>query len=261
MRDLHLIANWKMQLDPSESVILAKDIARLWSAESAVAPGIRMTVCASSVAVAEVAAALKGTGVAVGAQDCFWEDKGAYTGETSPLTLKTLGCEACIVGHSERRQFLGETDEMISRKTTALLRLGLMPIICVGETYEERQQGRRDAVVISQVRAALSGARPVGTQRIVIAYEPRWVIGTGQAVEPDDAAAMHRLIRETLRENYPSDVVERQFAVVYGGSADSRNLVSFLGHQEIDGLLVGGASLKADEFVRMARLAADLNNA
>src|SRR5690606_15370043 len=126
----------------------------------------------------------KGTPIALGAQDVFWEDKGAFTGEISPKTLAELGCTYCIVGHSERRQHLGETDEMVNKKVLALLRNGLTPIVCVGETLEERQAGRREAVVIGQVRAALAGAELIGTRRVVIAYEPRWVIGTGKAVSP-----------------------------------------------------------------------------
>lgn len=257
MSQRYVIANWKMQLDPAESVKLAGEIVRLWAAEGAGRTEPKVVICASHVALAGVAEALKGTGIALGAQDCFWEDKGAYTGEISAASLKKFGCEYCLTGHSERRGFLGETDDMVRRKAAAILRHDMTPVICVGETMEERQAGKRDAVVISQVRAALADVRPVGTQTVVVAYEPRWVIGTGQAVAPDDAVSMHRLIFDTLHELYPADVVERQFAVIYGGSADSKNFGGLLGHDVIHGALVGGASLKADEFVRMARLAAD----
>jgi triosephosphate isomerase len=147
---------------------------------------------------------------------------------------------------------------MVNKKVVALLRHGINPIICVGETKEERESGRRDAVVIGQVRAALGGVRPVGTQRIIIAYEPRWVIGTGQAVAPEDAASVHLLIRETLSESLPRDVVDQQCAVVYGGSVDAKNLKSFLSVDVIHGALIGGAALKPKDFVAMAEIAADM---
>jgi triosephosphate isomerase len=217
-----------------------------------------VVICPSHDAIDAVGAIVKGTTVAMGAQDTFWEDKGAFTGEISPKILKELGCDYCIVGHSERRQHMGETDLMIQKKVAALLRHDINPIICVGETREEREAGKRDAVVIGQVRAALKDIRPVGTQRVIIAYEPRWVIGTGQAVAPDDAASMHHLIKETLSELYPSDVVDRQCSIVYGGSVDASNVKGLLSIDVIHGALIGGASLKPKDFVAIAEAAADL---
>jgi triosephosphate isomerase len=246
-----------MQLNESESEALAKEVVRLWAAQGAGKGDVAVVVCPSHMAIEEVAKAVKGTPVALGSQDVFWEDKGAYTGEISPKTLKELGCEYCIVGHSERRQHLGETDDMINRKTLALLRHGITPIVCVGETLDERRAGKRDAVVIAQVRAALAGVKPVGTQKLIVAYEPRWVIGTGQAVAPTDAAEMHHLILGTLQEILPVDVVERQCAVIYGGAVDAKNIAGFLAVDVIRGALVGGASLKPQEFAAMAEIAAD----
>ncbi|MDD5251342.1 MAG: triose-phosphate isomerase [Patescibacteria group bacterium] len=257
MKNVFIIANWKMQLDDAASEALAQEVVRRWAGQGATRSDVTVVLCPSHVALERVHPVVKGTAVWLGAQDCFWEDKGAYTGEVSPVTLKQLGCEWCIVGHSERRGFLNETDEMVNRKVAALMRSGINPIVCVGETREERTAGRRDAVVIGQVRAALANIRPVGTQRIVIAYEPRWVIGTGQAVAPEDAASMHNLIIQTLFDLYPNDIVERQFSVIYGGSVDSTNLAGFLSFDVIHGALVGGAALKADEFVRLAEIAAD----
>ncbi|MBU1915859.1 triose-phosphate isomerase, partial [Patescibacteria group bacterium] len=195
-------------------------------------------------------------GISVGAQNVFWEDKGAYTGEISPLNLKDLGCDYCIVGHSERRTFLNESDEMVQRKVAALLRHNINPIICVGETRAEREAGKRDAVIIKQVQAALAegGSRPTGNQHIIIAYEPVWVIGTGQAVSPTDAAAVHHIIRDMLREMYSVDEVEKNCFVIYGGSVNVTNLSAFLQEDVIEGALVGGASLQADEFIRLAEL-------
>lgn len=254
----YLIGNWKMQLGEPDSEALAKDVVRLWAAQGVGKDGTAVVICPSHMAIEEVAKVVKGTPVALGSQDAFWDDKGAFTGEVSPKTLKELGCEYCIIGHSERRQHLGETDEMVNRKAVALLRNGITPIICVGETMEERRAGKRDAVVIGQVRGALAGVKPVGTQKIIIAYEPRWVIGTGQAVSPSDAAEMHHLILTALNELFPAEVVDRQCAIIYGGAVDAKNLAGFLEVPVIHGVLVGGASLKPQEFVAMAEIIADV---
>ncbi len=254
----YLIANWKMQLTEAESASLAADIVKRIAPQLAGSDGLSAVLCPSHLAMGEVQDAVRGTDIALGGQDVFWEDKGAYTGEISPVTLKELGCAYCIVGHSERRQYLGETDDMVHRKAAALLRQDINPIICVGETKEERDAGKRDSVVIGQVRAALDGLRPVGNQSIIVAYEPVWVIGTGQAVDPNDAAEAHSLIRETMLEMLPADVVERQCFVIYGGSVDSKNIAGFLSVPVIEGALIGGASLKADEFARMAEAVLDL---
>lgn len=251
----YLIGNWKMQLDNAESEALAAEVVRLWAAQAASRADVSVAICPSHLAFSRVAAVLKGTSVGLGAQDCFWADKGAFTGEVAPKALKEMGGEFCLVGHSERREHLGETDGMVRRKTAAALEAGLTPVVCVGETMDERRAGKRDAVVIAQVRAALEGLQPVGSQKIIVAYEPRWVIGSGQAVEPADAAASHVLIRETLRELFPA--AESQCAIVYGGSVDAANIGGFLALEAVQGLLVGGASLKAQEFVRMAELCAD----
>ena len=253
-----VIGNWKMKLSERESIALAEAVTRSWAAQQAETEDVQVVLCPSHLAIADVHDVIHGTGIGLGAQDVFWEDKGAYTGEISPATLKELGCKYGIVGHSERRQHLGETDEMVHKKAAALLRHDLHPIVCVGETAEEKDAGKRDAVVIGQVKAALEGLTPVGNQRIVVAYEPRWAIGTGRAASPDDAAAAHHLIRETLYELYANDVVDRQCFVIYGGSADASNVGSFLSVDVIEGVLVGGASLKADEFVKMAETALDV---
>lgn len=253
----YLIGNWKMQLGEPESESLARKVVELWAGEGAGAGGVTVAVCPSHLALERVAAVVKGTPVALGAQDAFWEDKGAYTGEVSPKTLKELGCEYCIVGHSERREHLGETDAMVNHKVKALLDHGIVPVMCVGETMEERRAGKRDAVVIAQVRAGLDGVALVGAHRLLVAYEPRWAIGSGQTPTPEDAAEMHHLIINALHDLLGADVTDRQCAVIYGGSADSRNLADFLAMDGIRGALVGGASLKAEEFAAMARITAD----
>jgi triosephosphate isomerase len=249
----YLIGNWKMQLTEKESVKLAEEIKHLvgpWLAGADIAA----VLCPSFMALPGVRHAITDTPLALGAQDVFWEDKGAFTGEMSPVALKELGCGYCLVGHSERRQFCGETDEQVNRKTAALLRHNITPVVCVGETKEERNAGRRDEVVIGQVKAALTGNHPV--TKIIIAYEPRWVIGTGVAVSPEDAAAMHALIRRAVSEVYVDAVIERHVHVIYGGAVDAQNLGAFLAQPLIEGVLVGGASLKPHEFRAMAALAA-----
>lgn len=251
-----LIGNWKMQIEPAESAALASAIAREWNGEG-VTSSVTVVVCPSHHAVAGVADALRGMPVELGAQDAFWEDKGAFTGEVSAKSLAAFGCRYCIVGHSERRLHLGETDAMARRKVEAIMRHGMHPVVCVGETDEEKRSGKAAAVVIGQLRSALAEIRPVGNQRILVAYEPRWAIGTGRPAMPADAAEMHQLIRETLFEMLPADIVNSQCAVLYGGSVDSGNIADFLAEEVISGVLAGGASLKADEFVRMARIAAD----
>ena len=254
----YLIANWKMNLNESESETLARQIAEQLPGELAAAENLELVLCPSHLSLSNVADVVRGAGISLGAQDVFWEDRGAYTGEISPVTLKELGCSFCIVGHSERRQYLNETDEIVRRKVRALLQHDINPIICVGETAAERDAGQRDAVVIRQVSEALAHGelQPVGGQRIVIAYEPVWVIGTGQAVDPQDAAIAHQLIRDTLSEFYPADIVDKNCFVIYGGSVKAANIQGFLDIPVIEGALVGGASLKADEFVAMAEIVA-----
>lgn len=252
---MFIIGNWKMQLSESESVTLAKDVVRLWNG----AESVHVAVCPSSIALAAVGKIVQGTHVGLGAQDVFWEEKGAYTGEVSPATLKELGCTFCIVGHSERRLNLGETDAMVNKKTLALLRDGITPIVCVGETLDERERGAQESVVTQQVRAALAGVQLSESERVVIAYEPRWAIGTGHAVAPVDAAAMHRSIRETVRALHGDHFAEEQCAVIYGGSVDEKNIAGLLAMDVIQGALVGGASLDAEKFVALARIASEVH--
>lgn len=246
------IANWKMNLLIKESLALVEQLYE--SLKDINSEKVETILCPSFTALPALNEMLKRLGAEqfkLGAQDVFWEEKGAFTGEISPKMLEEVGCTYVICGHSERRQHLGETDEMVNKKVKIISKHSLMPIVCVGETYEERQKGIRDVVVARQVGKALEGVELFGTKRIIIAYEPVWVIGTGQAVEPEDAEHSHRIILEALRELFSPDVIERHFNIIYGGSVDSTNIKSFIDQENIDGVLVGGASLKADEFVRM----------
>jgi triosephosphate isomerase len=248
------IANWKMNLSIGETAALAGQLHE--SLKDASSEKVEMILCPSFTALSAANETLKNLGAKhfkLGAQDVFWRERGAFTGEISPAMLEETGCQYVIVGHSERRQNLGETDEMVNKKIKIILKYDLIPILCVGETYEERQKGIRDVVVARQVGKALEGIDLFGKKKIIIAYEPVWVIGTGQAVEPEDAEHSHRIIKEALFELFPVDVVEQHFDIIYGGSIDSTNIKSFVDQENIDGVLVGGASLKADEFVKMIK--------
>ncbi len=241
-----VIANWKMSLHLRESIALAKDVAKGIGDTSAT----DVVLCPSFTALASVEPLLSAR-VALGAQDVFWEEKGAYTGEVAPQLLVEMGCRYVIIGHSERRQYLHETDAMVNKKTVAALRAGLTPIICVGETGDERRSGQKDYTVMRQVAEALKGVTLVGSQQIIVAYEPVWVIGTGQAVSGDDAEHMSQVIRHTIADTIPPATMAHACRVVYGGSVDAHNVTDFTRRAVIDGVLVGGASLKAPQFLSL----------
>ncbi len=232
MRKL-FFANWKMYVSDAEAEALARLYAERSSrasAEAAVAP--------SFTALARVADVLKGSSVALGAQDAFWKDDGAFTGEISPKNLAALGAKFVIVGHSERRA-LGETDDLVARKAAAVAADGMTPVVCVGETKEEREAGKREEIVRTQLAAVLGGWTP--EKPLIVAYEPRWAIGTGVACRPEDVVAMHVMIRAALAERGLSA------RLLYGGSVDPANLLSYLDLPEVDGVLVGGASARAKD--------------
>src|SRR5207248_11012340 len=182
----------------------------------------------------------------LGAQDVFHEEKGAFTGEVSAVMLAALKCAYVIVGHSERRELFGETDQVVARKVKAVVANGMAPILCVGETLEERDEGRTSETVVRQVRAALPGLDAEQVGRAVVAYEPIWAIGTGRNAEPHDAGEVTSLIRATIGELF-GDATASAVRVQYGGSVKAGNIRDFMAHPEIDGALVGGASLEAEE--------------
>lgn len=237
-----IIGNWKMKLDLSGSKTLATAIKKISTKKAEV------VVCPSFVALSEVSKILKHSNVALGAQDCFWESQGAYTGEVSAVYLKEVGCDFVVIGHSERRQHLNETDEMIHHKIQMALSAGLVPILCVGETFEQRQEGSKDYTLIQQTTKALEGVQLGSDQRIIIAYEPVWVIGSGHAIEANEAGSSQQVIRQTLFDLFPSDVVKNNFSVIYGGSVDANNVGKLISLAENDGFLVGGASLDVESF-------------
>jgi triosephosphate isomerase (TIM) len=196
-------------------------------------------------------------GFALGAQHCHWEDKGAFTGEVSPAFLAKLDVQYVIVGHSERRELFGETDEMVARKVAAILQHGMTPIVCVGETLDEREAGGTEAKVLGQIDAALADGPTTLTEQqaagIVIAYEPIWAIGTGRTATADDAQTMCAAIRVRVGERFGADAADG-LRVQYGGSVKSSNIAELMACPDVDGALVGGASLDADEFAKICRL-------
>jgi triosephosphate isomerase len=242
-----IFGNWKMNLSDEGAVALAKSITTVRIDASFV----RIGVLPSFTALAAVGETLRGSAVALGAQDCFWETAGAYTGEISPTQLKKLGCTHVLIGHSERRQYLGETDDMINRKVRAALAADLTPVLCIGETDDARRRGLWSNVIADQTTKGLSGIELIGTQSIIVAYEPIWAVGTGRACAPEDAREAHALVMNALIEQFGPSVAKNNFRIIYGGSVDAKNIGSYLGEEGIDGALVGGASQHSPSFVEL----------
>lgn len=243
---MYLIANWKMNLSVKESIALANDYVRLFKKTNA-----EIIACPSFTSLPFVCKALEKTNLAVGAQDVFWENKGAFTGEVSPDELVELGANYVIIGHSERRNYLGEEDWMIHRKISATLAARhLNPILCIGETKEDHDNGDREEVLSRQLAEALDGISLGLNQNLLVAYEPIWSIGTGELPSPEEISYVNDVIRVLLRR-YFGDRSDRACAVIYGGSVDEKTVQPIM-ETGIDGFLVGSASLKAREFVRLA---------
>ncbi len=245
-----VIANWKMKLTLAETLNLAKSM----KAKLAELKKGTMVICPNFISLIDVNKILKGSNIKLGAQNVFWEEKGAYTGEISPDQLVEAGCDYVIVGHSERRKYLLENYEIIHQKLKAVLNIdNLIPIVCIGENTDERKTDRRDFVLVDQLHQALGGIDIVGDQRIIIAYEPIWAIGSGIAIEPSEAEYAHKIIKLTLKDIFGFQIAGNNFRIIYGGSIDSKNVKSFADIENIDGLLVGGASLDAQEFYKVAK--------
>jgi triosephosphate isomerase len=215
--------------------------------------GATVIVAPSFLAIASVVGRLKekGGSVAVAGQDCYWETKGAFTGEVAPAQLVDVGCRYVIVGHSERRQLMGETDADVNRKTRAALAGNLIPIVCIGETLAERDGGTTLAVVERQLDAALKDLSEADVARCLIAYEPVWAIGTGRTATPAQAEEVHRSIRGRLQARFPA--VAAGISILYGGSVKPDNIRALMAEENVDGALVGGASLSAESFVRIVK--------
>jgi triosephosphate isomerase (TIM) len=223
-------------------------VAQLGSAAADEGPDV--VVCPPFTALAAVDEGLKGSRIALGAQNMYFQEKGAFTGEISPVMLLDAGCRYVILGHSERRRQMGETSEQVNLKLKLALVHQLIPIVCVGETWPERSEGRTEQVISGQVQQSFADIEERSFERLVIAYEPVWAIGTGQVATPDQAEEVHRLIRSLL----PSAVAE-QVRILYGGSVTAENAAGLMEKADLDGALVGGASLKADSFVAIVQSA------
>jgi triosephosphate isomerase len=247
--------NWKMNLDRAKAMELAQAVA----GRHAEAGRVELVLCPPSVYLATVGSAVgfgaNGTspsGVAVGAQNMHDKASGAFTGEIAPPMLVDIGCRFVILGHSERRTLFGETDATVNTKTKAALAAGLTPIVCVGETLEEREGNRTQAVVTTQINGSLAGLSPSDLEKIVVAYEPVWAIGTGKVATPQQAQEVHALIRGLLA-SLASPAVAAKVRIQYGGSVKPDNAADLAAQPDIDGALVGGASLKADDFLGIAK--------
>jgi triosephosphate isomerase len=242
--------NWKMNLDRAKAHELAAAVA----GRRGEAAKVELVLCPPALYVDTVGAALTGTksDVGLGAQNMHDKASGAFTGEVAPPMLVDMGCRYVILGHSERRTLFGETDAAVNAKTKAALAAGLVPIVCVGETLEEREAGRTAAVVTGQVQGSLAGLSPAELEKVVVAYEPVWAIGTGKVATPEQAQEVHALIRGLLARLASPEVAAR-VRIQYGGSVKPDNAADLARQPDIDGALVGGASLKADDFLGIAR--------
>jgi triosephosphate isomerase (TIM) len=244
------IANWKMKLKLEESLDLTRKMIEKFKDFDKE----EVVICPNLISLVEVGKLLKDTPLKLGAQNVFWEDRGAFTGEVSPSMLAEAGCEFVIVGHSERRKYLLENYEMIHQKVKAVLNIpNLIPIVCIGEETKDRKTDRRDFILVDQLQQALGGLNVLESQRIIIAYEPIWAIGSGVAIEPSESEYAHKIIRLTINELFGIQSAEKNFQIIYGGSISSKNVGAFVNQENLDGLLVGGASLDSEEFCKVAQ--------
>jgi triosephosphate isomerase len=247
MRVPLVVGNWKMFTTAKEAVALSTEILERLDGLH----GIEVALAPPFTSLAGVAGVVRNRGVELAAQDLHWEDRGPFTGAVSHLMLEELGCRYVLVGHSERREHFGESDHHVNRKIQAALRGNLRPILCVGETQEGRESGRLRDVLRRQVGRALEGIAPRVAREVTVAYEPVWAIGTGKAATPEDAAEAHEVIRRQL-ERLLGREPSRSVRILYGGSVTPENVAGFAARQEVDGVLVGGASLRAAEFAAIA---------
>ncbi len=250
MARTQLIAgNWKMHKNVGEALALARELRNQLGV---VRERVEIAIAPPFTALHPVAKALEDSNIKLAAQNVHWEPQGAFTGEISAGMLKEVGCSFVIVGHSERRQYFGETDETVNRRTKAVLAAGMLPIVCVGETLQEREGGKTLDVVARQLKGGLAGLVAQDVAKLVVAYEPVWAIGTGKTATAEQAQEVHAFIRRTLAELFSKDAAE-QTRIQYGGSVKPENAAELLGKPDIDGALVGGASLKAEDFARIVK--------
>lgn len=243
-----IAGNWKMNKTIAEARLLAEQVLKRQPEVSAAS----LILIPPFTAIAEVKKAVSGSDILVGAQDVFWEDQGAFTGEISPVQLKESGCQAVVIGHSERRQHFGETDETVRKKVLASLKHELIPIVCIGETLEERENNHTLPVIENQLARSVFTLKENEFRKVVLAYEPVWAIGTGRNATPEQAEEVHFFIRNLIAEKYGKNVADYAI-ILYGGSVKPANSFSLMREKDVDGFLIGGASLEADMFVEIAR--------
>ena len=252
MKRPFVAGNWKMNTDSHSGVALAEAIAS--GSLHIAGQDVDVAVIPPFVYLQAVTKALSASSIAVGAQDIYYESKGAFTGEISASMLKDIGCVYVLCGHSERRHVIGESDELVNKKVTAAINGGLLPILCVGELLGQRKDGKTNEVVTRQVKAGLAGLSVEKVSAVTIAYEPVWAIGTGLTATPQQAQEVHALIKQLLGQMY-GDQLDENVRILYGGSAKPGNAADLCAQQDIDGLLVGGASLSADDFLAIIQAA------
>ena len=242
--------NWKM----NKTVAEARDLVAKMGALLSAIPNVEKVVCPPYPSLMALSEALNGTSIGLGAQDLHWEEKGAFTGQVAPNMVKEF-CSYVIIGHSERRTYFGETDETVNKKVHAAFKAGLTPIVCVGETLTQYESGQTSEVVLRQINAGLAGIDSANAARLVIAYEPVWAIGTGKASSGENAQGVHgRVIRPALSALF-GEASAQAIRILYGGSVTAANAVEFFAQPDIDGALVGGASLKPEEIVAITKAA------
>lgn len=243
MRRPLIAGNWKMNKNIAESVELASQLRKQVSDVKEV----EIVVAPPYTALGTVADIIKGSNIFLSSQNIFWEESGAFTGEVSPLMLKDIGCQYAISGHSERRQYFGETNETVNKRLKATLKVSLTPIVCIGEVLEEREAEKTLDVIEQQLKAGLNSLSADEMKKVVIAYEPVWAIGTGKTATPNQAQEVHQFIRKLIAQIFSKEVAEG-IRILYGGSVKPDNIDQLMSQKDIDGALVGGASLKADTF-------------
>ena len=253
MRNRMIAGNWKMNKTYDEGVVLAQGLVDELKDGTG---SVGVVVCPPAIDVKGVAEVIQQANapIAVGVQNVYWEEKGAYTGETAPDMITTVGATYCIIGHSERRGYFGETDEDINKKAKALMAHGIVPISCCGESLEVREAGKHVEFVVEQIKKDTEGLTIDDPSKYVVAYEPIWAIGTGKTATADDAEEVCGAIRKTLAQIFGQETADG-IRILYGGSAKPENVGGFLEKEDVDGALVGGASLKADSFAAMVRSA------
>lgn len=258
-----IIANWKMQLSVEESNTLAESIVK--KTKDLNLENIDIILCPDFMSIGTVSSIIKESDIYLGSQNVSWQEKGAFTGEISIDNLKYFNVKYSIIGHSERRKLLNEGDEMINQKMKSCIKNNIVPILCVGESFEERRNDQKDFVIINQVRNAFKGIEFRDVKKIFIAYEPVWVIGSGQAIEPIEAEHTNLIIKEAVLEAFLSegknvrrDEINEKLHLIYGGSVDDSNVADFMNQENIYGVLVGGASLKIDSFMSLLNIVNNL---